>query len=76
MLSQMLKSKTLIVNVLTAVGTFLALPDVLNLLAPEHVVYIVYAQSVVNFLLRLATTQPVMQKTALFGTGDGTAPPE
>lgn len=71
LLPKLFKSKTVLANVLTSAATFLALPDVLNLLTPDQLPYVIYAQSAVNVLLRTVTRLPLAEKTSLMGTGDG-----
>jgi hypothetical protein len=57
------ESKTVWLNLITALSVILALPELQKLLGADALVYVSLAQSVLNVILRLVTTQPVALST-------------
>ena len=51
--------RTIVANVLTFFATLVALPEFLDLIKPEHLIYVVSAQSAINIGLRFLTSTPV-----------------
>lgn len=54
-----LTSRTVWVNVITAIVAFVALPEFQQVVGPDAIRYVVVIQAALNVVLRVITTQPV-----------------
>lgn len=54
--------RTVVLNIVMGLGLVLASPDVMALIQPHHVKYVVAFQAVLNIVMRVITTTAFGQK--------------